>query len=228
MIELHSNVREVLDELRGIEPRLEPALKRSLEATPWFLIARETGERVLRGLAQTSEEQAAASAMAETITVAAFGELGMDWTMAALQRAVVNVFDAFRGRDLPLFQFAREQLSAEIVEDWVRHAKKLTEADQNRTGQVDYDVVTRRILALLFGKSGAPGQSAAAVNLLLGKTGASGPSIMEYALAKQELAGLSDETLQTWLDAVAEAWAQVIYDALPDRIAFEWDALWSR
>lgn len=198
-----------------------------MNAEFWTKRARREAEQVLSAIAGRSN-RAMIPAFVETVMVVTFAEPGsarMQISMDRVREAALKLSDLTPEQQNDIWQRRRQLIDRDGISDWVAQAKDKTAQDQGLSN----DEITDRLLAIFFGPPNAE-REAAAWSLLFGGSFQHKQHLLEHLAENrrgflEELIGTGE--IDTWLEAVLNAWKEMLIDELPDVIRDNIRLAWS-
>jgi hypothetical protein len=214
---LTSNIKDMQAEVGRLMKDVDPAAQGALAPKSWWRRAHSAAYTAVMARAETPLQRKRAAQFVraiETLPVPA----GMEWKLDSLgMRASLTEM---------LLNFKTTDVSREMVEKWVAEEK---EKSLKETGMADEEIAAN-ILAIIFAKERTAKLDASAQALVFGKThthGERGMGILDYAIAAEpELGAVDEEKLSEWLEAIADAWTEVLIEEAPEAVVAEIGRIW--
>lgn len=187
----------------------------------WRQKARDKAEQVLKTFISEEKHYIIPSFVEGVVVVAFRGEegTGMVWTLERVKEIAVKVAGLTEDEKNAIWQKRRALISRDAVATWVATQKKKTKRDE---GQSD-DVITNRILAIIFSKD--PSMEADARALLFGKDFEHSNYLLEFRTGFLEKALFEDE-INLWLRIILLGWRDLILDQLPRMMRARLEQAW--
>ena len=241
---LESNIDEVIADVEGWINSIDQRIGRAFDPASWREAAVAVAQAALtaRSAEMTPGERRLIPRFLAQIQVLASGDEpgGMNWTVEADVRDALAEVRRYRNRPA----------TREIIRQWVATPPEQggKQRGPEDAGLSD-DQLAGRIIGIIFGKNRSPERDAAARALLLGRTGASEARGLMTILQFAEGAGqgptgrmsmvdgqwvnepstlpigadavLPPETLDRWIQIVADAWEEALVTILPNRVEEE-------
>lgn len=204
--------------------RVPMALGAPFAPKDWLPMARKVAEETLMVIARP-EQQPYVPLFVRTITVQDMGA-GMDWSMRAASSA--HAIDVRAAADLvvtgQLFLMANSEMTGRLVDvisKWVA-----TEKNKALKGDRDDAAITSRILRILRQadiKSPVPGTVGGGVVMQSAADGLI-RTLQDFADRSPDIFGPGE--INVWMEAVLEAWTELVLSLLPERLRSQLANAW--
>lgn len=225
---MNNGLPELIRELEEFRGRAPLAASRAVNPKRWRGRARQRAVEVLELVAGNDEERGYARQVAAAVTVSYWDRgIGMVWELEA--PAASMEIDQVRSDENSgeLFQGAnRDQVNR--LFDWVLRWVQTPEGeggkrrDERDAGRDDRTIAWGLVNLLLAGgrTGGSPENEAKRAGII--------PHIQQF-IDKQAAEALGGEKLGRWLEAIAQAWVQMILEEVPvavgDELMNEWEKI---
>ncbi|MCC7375703.1 MAG: hypothetical protein IT581_13680 [Verrucomicrobiales bacterium] len=223
MITFHSNIQTVIGQLRKVPAKVAAGRGAALNPEYWKGRAIDVARTTLEAVALSADHPSIPYFISQISIVPRETGFTLRLAPGIDPETSARGLDVRGIRNLPLFSgaFARNMQEAwDIIRDWVEFAKDIDERDEDVDGAVDYDRVTARIHRILFNPTTEEMLSARDRLLRRGDRGGTrGAYLLDFAAGMHAAGAYSNigiPTARAWLNAIGNAWSDVISRELPE------------